>query len=661
MVVMLTALSMAGATAQTPPPAIDFFKPPVLAQASLSPSGRYLAATRLIEQTGRHGLVVVDLVGARQLKVVAAYGDIDVQRAHWVGDEQLVFTLTDHRSPYFHQEGRGLYAVDREGKAPPRILIRRTFENVAVVSASSTVVRTRPRDTTLDPTHVFHSVLRDGSPRVLVSKRSYAADWELIGSELFVVNVLNGRSEPATQDAPANVQSWLVDHQGRARIAETMAGAKRQIHWRATPDAPWSLLREAPRYLSDGGIEPLMLSADNRLFVRMRGEADTTVLATLDTTKADALPQPLVAVAGFDYEGSLEVGPGDKVMGVHVLSDAWSTHWFDADLKRIQAEVDKLLPSTIHTLDCGACDRPQRVLVHAFNDRQPGVYYLYDATARKLEPVSGTRPWLKESQMAARSFERIAARDGLQIPLHITRPGDAKGPLPTVVLVHGGPWPRGGDWRWEAESQFLASRGYLVLQPEFRGSTGYGDRLFRAGFRQWGLAMQDDLADALAWAVKQGLADAKRVCIAGGSYGGYAALMGLLRHPELYRCGISFMGVTDIGLMYDSSWSDLPGDWKRFGMPEMIGDPKLHAEQLAANSPLKQAARITQPLLIAYGGVDRRVPPEHADKFLAAVGAHNKSVERLLYRDEGHGWFLDKNEADFWSRVDAFLAKQLSR
>lgn len=655
---MVLVMSMAGQQAGAQPaPAIDFFRPAVLAHATLSANGRYMAATRYIEQTGRHGLVVVDLAGERSLKVVAAFGDIDVQRAHWVGDEHLVFTLTDRRASYFHQEGRGLYVVDREGKTPPRALIRRSYEQAGVVAASATEVRTRPRDNSLDPSHSFHSVVRDGSARVLVVKRRYSADWELIGSDLLAVNVVSGRSETVSQDAPPNVHYWLADHQGRARIAESMAGAKRLIHWRASAEAPWSLLREAPRYLSDGGIEPLFLAADKRLFVRMQGEGDSSILATLATEQADAKPQPLVAVQGFDYQGQLDIGPGDRVLGVHVLSDAWSTHWFDADLKRIQAEIDRALPSTVNFLDCGACDAPRHVLVHASNDRQPGVYYLYEVATKKLEPVSGTRPWLKEAQMGSRSFERIAARDGLQLPLHITRPPEAKGPLPTIVLVHGGPWVRGGHWRWEAESQFLASRGYLVLQPEFRGSTGYGDKLFRAGFRQWGQAMQDDLADALAWAVKQGLADPKRVCIAGGSYGGYAALMGLVRHPELYRCGISYMGVTDIDLMYENSWSDLPGDWKRFGMPELIGEPR--SELLVANSPLKQAARIKQPLLIAYGGQDRRVPPEHADRFLAAVSGHNKAVERVFYRDEGHGWALDRNEADFWTRVESFLAKQL--
>jgi dipeptidyl aminopeptidase/acylaminoacyl peptidase len=666
-VAWLLAFSMAGAWAQTPattpPPVADFFRTAQLTNATLSPNGRFMAAIRYVEQTGRHALIVIDLGAERSAKVVAAYQDLDVERGYWVGDSQLVFTLADRRSALLTQQGPGLYVVDREGRSSPRTLIRRSFEAVAEVRASSTEVRTRPKDLSLDPDHRFHSVVRDGSPRVLVLKRSFAGDGEFVGSELLSVNVDTGRSSVAGADAPPRVHRWVVDHQGRARVAESVQGEKRLTHWRATPDAPWTLLREAPRYLSDGGFEVLAVAGDGRLFVETMGQSegytDTSVLATLDTQNKQATPQQLVAVKGFDFDGWLIRGADDRVAGVQFLSDAWGQHWFDADMKAIQAAVDKLLPGTVNLLDCGACNKPQRVLVQAFSDRQPDVYFLYDTASGKMETVSGTRPWIKATQMAARSFELIAARDGLELPLHITQPTGLKGAAPTVVLVHGGPWVRGGHWHWHADAQFLASRGYLVLEPEFRGSTGYGSKLYRAGFKQWGLAMQDDLADALQWAVKKGLADPKRVCLVGSSYGGYAALMGLVRHPELFRCAVSHAGVSDINLMFTNDWSDLPGDWKRFGMTALIGDPKADAAQFNASSPLRQAAKITQPLLLAHGRQDRRVPLVHSNAFHNAVKGHNPQAELKVYAEEGHGWSLDKNEIDFWTRVESFLSKSL--
>ena len=254
---------------------------------------------------------------------------------------------------------------------------------------------------------------------------------------------------------------------------------------------------------------------------------------------------------------------------------------------------------------------------------------------------------------------RIKTRDGLSMPVHVTRPVGVQGSAPMVVLVHGGPWVRGGEWHWDADSQFLASRGYVVVEPEFRGSAGFGWRFFRASWKQWGLAMQDDVADATLWAVKQGYADPKRICIAGGSYGGYATLMGLIRNPELFRCGVDYFGVTDINLMYSITWSDFSDQYQRYGMPRMVGDQKADAAQLAATSPIRLASRVTQPLLMAYGGADRRVPIDHGTQFRNAVRETNKQVDWVVYSEEGHGFRLPANEIDFWTRVDKFLDQNL--
>ena len=201
-----------------------------------------------------------------------------------------------------------------------------------------------------------------------------------------------------------------------------------------------------------------------------------------------------------------------------------------------------------------------------------------------------------------------------------------------------------------------------MLEPEFRGSTGFGTKHFRAGWKQWGLKMQDDIADGARWAIAQGTADAKRICIAGAIYGGYATLMGLINDPDLYKCGIDWEGVSDIGLMYDAGWrysSDISDDWKQYGMPQLVGDRVKDAEQLKATSPLEQAARIKQPLLLAYGGADLRVPLVHGVKFYDAVKRTNPNVEWIEYEEEGHGWALPKNRIDFWGRVEKFLDKNI--
>lgn len=252
------------------------------------------------------------------------------------------------------------------------------------------------------------------------------------------------------------------------------------------------------------------------------------------------------------------------------------------------------------------------------------------------------------------------ARDGRDLPVWITRPAGSTGPLPAVVLVHGGPWARGGTWDWRPQQQFLASRGYLVIEPEMRGSAGYGQAHLEAGFKQFGQAMQDDVADALLWARQAGLAD-ERACIMGASYGGYSALMGLVRHPDLYRCAVASLAPADLDLLVEGSfWVD--DDYaaaREKVIPERLADPKKDAAMITANSPMKQAARIKAPVLLAYGELDKRVPLKHGERMRDALKQAGNPPEWVTYR-EGHGFQALPNQLNYYARVEAFLAKHLA-
>jgi dipeptidyl aminopeptidase/acylaminoacyl peptidase len=264
--------------------------------------------------------------------------------------------------------------------------------------------------------------------------------------------------------------------------------------------------------------------------------------------------------------------------------------------------------------------------------------------------------------MAYKHPLRYGARDGLSIPAYLTLPnGVPPKNLPMVVLVHGGPSVRGGHWGFNREAQFLASRGYAVLEPDFRGSLGYGRKHEMAGWRQWGLGMQNDVADGARWAIAKGFADPKRICVAGASYGGYATLMGLVNDPDIFRCGVSWVGVTDINLLYSVTWGDMSEEARKYQLPLWIGDQVQDAAQLAATSPIVQAARIKRPLILAYGGSDSRVPVVHGTKFYSAVKAHNPDVEWIEYVNEGHGWRSMQANVDFWSKVEVFLNKHIGK
>ena len=624
-------LAANAALAAEPIPVADFFRLPVISNPVMSPSGEYVAALMKGGPKSRLALVLLNLQEPSKTQVLAAYADADVRAVQWVNDDRLLFSLMDSQSPAADQIARGFYAVARDGKEPVRTL-----------------------------NYSLHSVLRDGSNDVIARTSEFNNRGEVTSVSLLRLDTVTGRALMLT-GGPDYARGWALDRQGKPRTAWTAHEGRSRLYWKATADAPWKLVLERDTYGSgDVDFNPLAVDASNMLYVAARqGDDDTRSLARLDMSKADGKATTLLSLGGYDFNGSLLFGARGELIAVRYLTDAQGTHWFDPAMKEIQEKVDKLLPGTINRLDCGQCRNPASVLVTSWSDRQPAIFRLYDTKAGSHSLLGQSRPWIKPQTMATRQMQRFTARDGLSIPVHITRPPGRQGPAPTVVLVHGGPWMRGGEWAWRGQSQFLASRGYLVVEPEFRGSTGFGYKLFRASFKQWGLAMQDDIADAAQWAIQQGLADPKRVCIAGASYGGYATLMGLIRHPDIFRCGISWVGVTDIELMYTARWSDFSEMWKDYGMPALVGDRDKDAKQLAETSPLKLAARLTQPLLLAYGGVDARVPIRHGYLLRDAMPAENKNLEWIEYPDEGHGWLLEANHVDFWTRVERFLERHL--
>lgn len=635
-------------------PLADFFRTPVFSGAIVSPSGQYIAATMTGGPEQRQRLIMLDLKELSKPKVIAGFNDADIKSIRWVNDDRLVFTVTDMQSPYGDQFGEGLFAVDREGKFPERRLIKRYQSFVSEPS--------RLADRELSVYHGFHSVVRDGSNDVVVQLAEFDSRKELTSTMLLRLDTVSGRTRVLTQDGPAYARHWALDLDGMPRVVVSAHAGKSRLHWKTSADAPWTMVREYDTFADRGAIpSPVVVGNNDIAYVVAYAsrDADTGSLMRLDMAKKGLEGQAVVSLNGYDFRGTLIFGLRGDLLGVHYLTDARGTHWFDPVLKNIQATVDGLLPVTNNRIDCGGCRSPETVLVTSSSDRQPSVYYLFNSKAGTLARLAQSRPWVKPQTMATRDLLRFTARDGLSIPVHVTRPIGQDGRAPTVVLVHGGPWLRGGEWAWYAESQFLASRGYVVIEPEFRGSTGFGFKLFQAGWKQWGLAMQDDIADATQWAVKQGFTDPRRVCIAGASYGGYATLLGLIRYPDMYRCGINWVGVTDIDLMYSINWSDMSDMWKQYGMPVLVGDREKDAKQLAATSPVALATKLTQPLLMAYGALDRRVPIDHGTRLRNAVAPHNVNLEWVVYADEGHGWMLPANTVDFWTRVERFLGRHL--
>jgi dipeptidyl aminopeptidase/acylaminoacyl peptidase len=464
-------------------------------------------------------------------------------------------------------------------------------------------------------------------------------------------------------DVPPQANAWLLDKAGEVRAVKTAKDDKSAIQWRDPARGQWRTVREFKRYVPDGDMRFQQFTADGKVYVVSRQGRDTDALFVYDLATDKMSDKPLVASSQYDVDPQFITRGGD-LLGVRYTVDAVVTQWFDAGMSAHQAEVDKMLPATSNQLTPPSRGDSPWILVHSFSDVRPGAHFIYNSATKKLTRLGSERPDISSEQLAQMSqmdMVRFKARDGLEIPSYLTLPSSVgvKKSLPLIVYVHGGPWVRGATWHWQSEVQFLASRGYAVMQPEFRGSAGFGLKHMKAGFKQWGLTMQDDLADAAGWAVAQGIADPKRICIMGASYGGYATLMGLARDADLFKCGVEWVGVSDLLLYFDAHWSDFSDSWKQFGAALMVGDREKDAAQLEATSPIKLAAQIKNPLLMGHGRIDRRVPIEHGRRMYDAVKAHNANVEWVQYDKDGHGWSLPETHIDWWGRVEKFLARHI--
>ena len=639
----LCCSSIAQAETKSLPTIESFFKLSNFDGASLAPDGKHVAL-RMAGPDQRLALAVMDTT-TNKVQVIAKYSNLDITSATWVNNRRIAYTMGDRQLAAGQQRmGPGLIAIDIDGKNDREIIERNSGEGT--------------KFRVLGPRYQFvGAVGTPDSNDIFVTQSS--GNRKNPSTSLMRVNTVDGVATGIT--TPINTSGFMFDTKGELRIATRSIEKRTEILYKDPKNETWRTLIEFDS-VNEDGFSPEAIGPDGALYVTAHNGNDTKSVYKYDLENNRIIPTPLVELAGFDFNGSLIFSrPLKKLIGVRYETDAQGTTWLDEGIKKVQDKVDALLPNTINVISTPR-NSGEIVQVNSFSDTIPSLAFIYNTVSGKLSPLGISRPEIDERQMSYKNFVRIKARDGLEIPTYVTLPRNSNGKnLPLIVMVHGGPYVRGGFWNWNPEVQLLASRGYAVIEPDFRGSEGYGKKLYQSGWKQWGLKMQDDLDDVRQWAINQGYADPNRVCMAGASYGGYATLMGLIRNPDLYRCGISWVGVSDINLLFDVSWSDLSEQSQKYGMRFLIGDQEKDAAQLKATSPLEQAARLKNPLILAYGTADYRVPLVHGTKFYDAIKEHNKDVEWIVYKDEGHGWNRLDNNLDFWSRVEKFLDKHIGK
>ena len=614
------------------PPAVDFFSRPKYAQFSLSPDGKLFAA--IVPALDRQNVALIDL-DKGTAKLLTSFRTEDVYGYRWLGDRTL--------------EVQTANVEDAGG-----IRLRRT----AVIDTDGNLIRDLNKMGKRGVASITNVLDRGGNEMIVQSYERNA-----FSTDAYRYSPLSNKLELLTFENPGDVDGFVADRTGQVRVAvsTTKDGRRQSLWYRGGNDDKWKLLRDEP--IDAANITPIAFGFDNKtLYVYVReGKSGRTAINTFDpeTNKLGeqvyANPSIDAGALIFDEVKKIPIGVRDDSRG--------GVSWLDPDWKRLQEAIDAALPSTRNRMSWARFDS-SRIIVRTESDSQPPIFYLLDRNTHKLEEVAAAFPTLKAEDLSPRRFVRYAARDGLSIPAYLTMPKhpDGKKP-PLIVTIHGGPFTGSSGFGYNPGAQFFASRGYAVLEPDFRGTQGYGLAFEQAGWRQWGLAMQDDVTDGVKWLIDTGKVDADRVCLFGGSYGGYATLWGLEKEPAMFRCGVATVAVADLELMFDVQWSDfMRADLYNSSLnyfTKVLGDPDKDREKLRAVSPLFHTDRIQAPLMLAYGAADVRVPLIHGNKMRAALDKYDKTYEWVVYNDEGHGFNKLENKVDFYRRVDAFLAKNL--
>ncbi len=469
--------------------------------------------------------------------------------------------------------------------------------------------------------------------------------------DVYRIDLRTGAVELEVEN-PGDVVGWVADAEYQVRGAHAAmpdGGFQLRIRddvqdeWR--PLVTWGPEEEgSPHGFAPGGKE---------LYISSSIGADAQELRTISLATGEE--KTLAQNDSVDVDDIIAHPTRDHVQAVGFARHRLEWTILDPDIAGDFERLSKVCAGEVRISSRTLDDR--RWLVVFTTDTAPAQYYRYDRDTGSAEFLFTTRPELQDHTLAPMRSVDITSRDGLTLPCYLSLPAgtEAKN-LPLVLNVHGGPWAR-DHWGCNAEAQWLANRGYACLQVNFRGSTGFGKRFLNAGNREWAGKMHDDLLDAVNWAVDQGIADRDKVAIYGGSYGGYAALVGAAFTPDVFRCAVDIVGPSSLITLINS----IPPYWaplkKMFTV--RVGDPENEPEFLEGISPLFRAADIKCPMLIAQGANDPRVKQAESEQIVQALRSAGKEVEYLLYADEGHGFARPENRLNFYAAAEAFLAKHL--
>ena len=598
-------------------PMRDFFKNPVSRGYELSPDGQTISFLQPWES--RLNIWIRPVAGG-EAKRLTSEKDRDIQEYAWKESGYLIYGQDTKGDENFHLKRVDVKTGDVKDLTPFPKVRAELIDDLEDVSETDIIATMNKRNPEL--------------------------------FDAYRINVVTGEMKMVAEN-PGKVTQWVTDHAGRLRAAITSDGVNTSLLTRADENSPFKTVITTNFRES---ITPQFYTFDDKaIYATSNIGRDKNAVVTIapETGKETGLlyQHPEVDVSGLSYSKKRKV-----VTFASFVTWKEDHKFFDAESESMFKTLREKLPG--FEIVVSAHDKAEnKFIVVALNDRTPGSRYLFDKKTGALTKLVDVAPWLNADQLAPMKPIEYKSRDGLTIHGYLTLPlGREAKNLPAVVIPHGGPWAR-DTWGYDPEVQFLANRGYAVLQMNFRGSTGYGRKFWEASFKQWGKTMQDDVTDGVQWLVKQGVANPKKIAIYGGSYGGYATLAGVTFTPDLYAAAVDYVGVSNLFTFMKT----IPPYWKPYldMFHEMVGDEIKDKELLAAASPALHADKIKTPLLVAQGAQDPRVNKAESDQIVDGLRKRGVDVEYMVKDNEGHGFHNEENKFAFYEAMEAFLAKHL--
>lgn len=627
------------------PPAVDlgpYLRRNGFVDVALSPDGTRFAAT--VAREDHTALVVVRRADRKPTASFSLGAGTYIDGFAWASDERLLVSMAEKFGALEMPLPTGeMYAVNADGSKPKLLVgLRATGDDEGAEIVGERFNSRAIAAFLLDP-------LDDDPRNVLISA------WpmnRMPSPRVERMDIHTGKRRPVAE-APVPRARFLTDPDGNVRFADGAAEDNvRKLYHRPAGGDGWVLLNDEG---ASGRIEtPLAFDADGHVaWLRSSRAQGPDVVVAWDSRTGER--REVMRDADLDpWQLAPGLGAGKPPVGVVFTGAEVRTAYFDEDTpdaRRLRALAKGFGGLPVVLASSSADGR--YALALSWSGDNPGDFFLFDTREGKAERMLSRREWIDPANAAQVTPIRVTARDGLVLDGFVTRRRGAEGPLPLVVMPHGGPIGVFDRLAYDDDAQLLAAAGYAVLQVNFRGSGNRGRAFRLAAARQWGAAMQDDLTDATRWAIEQKIADPERICLVGASYGAYASMMGLAREPDLYRCGVGYVGVYDLLRMArDPVRNDASGETF---MREWVGED----DALRAASATTHAAKIVDPVLLVAGGRDRIAPEAHTRAMEKALRAAGAPVDALYVADEGHGFYAEANRRRYATRLLDFLAEHL--